>query len=69
VDDRENRRADLLPLYRWTVRYMWGAPFTPIAGMRTGVTNEQMQSPVLAIAILLTCISLFAFFAVLLRRV
>jgi putative membrane protein len=48
---------------------MWGAPFTPIAGMRTGATNEQMQSPVVAIAILLTCIGLFAFFAVLLRQV
>jgi putative membrane protein len=55
--------------YLWTVRYMWGAPFTPIAGMRTGATNEQMQSPVVAIAILLTCIGLFAFFAVLLRQV
>jgi inner membrane protein YidH len=55
--------------YRRTVRYMWGAPFASIAGMRTGVTNEQMQSPVLAIAILLTCIGLFAFFAVLLRQV
>jgi putative membrane protein len=55
--------------YLWTVRYMWGAPFTPIASMRTGATNEQMQSPVVAIAILLTCIGLFAFFAVLLRQV
>jgi putative membrane protein len=55
--------------YRWTVRYMWSTPFTPIAGMRTGATSEQMQSPVIAIAILLTCIGLFAFFAVLLRQV
>ena len=49
--------------YWWTVRYLWGGPFTPIAGM----TKERMQSPVLAIAILLICIGLFAFFAVLLR--
>jgi putative membrane protein len=49
--------------YWWTVRYLWGGTFTPIAGM----TREGMQSPVLAIAILLICIGLFAFFAVLLR--
>ena len=49
--------------YHWTVRYLWGGAFTPIAGM----TKEGMQSPVLAIAILLICIGLFAFFAVLLR--
>ena len=55
--------------YRWIVRYMWGAPFTPIAGLRTGAAKEQMQTPVVAIAILLTCIGLFAFFAVLLRQV
>jgi putative membrane protein len=55
--------------YRWTIRYMWNSPFTPIAGMRASATNEQMQSPVVAVAILLTCIGLFAFFAVLLRQV
>ena len=49
--------------YWWTVRYLWGGPFTAIAGM----TKEGMQSPVLAIAILLICIGLFAFFAVLFR--
>src|SRR5580693_9620104 len=49
--------------YRWTVRYLWGGSFAPIAGM----TKEGMQSPVVAIAILLICIGLFAFFAVLLR--
>jgi putative membrane protein len=49
--------------YWWTVHYLWGEPFTPIAGM----TKEGMQSPVLAIAVLLICIGLFAFFAVLLR--
>jgi inner membrane protein YidH len=55
--------------YRWTVRYMWGPQFRSIAGMRAGVTKEQMQSPVIAIAVLLTAIGLFAFFAVLLRQV
>jgi len=49
--------------YRWTVRYMWSETFAPIACM----TKEGMQSPVLAIAILLIFIGLFAFFAVLLR--
>jgi len=49
--------------YHWTVRYLWGGSFAQIAGM----TKEGMQSPVLAVAILLICIGLFAFFAVLLR--
>ena len=49
--------------YRWSIRYLWGEPFTPIAG----VTNEGMQSPVMAVAILLIFVGLFAFFAVLFR--
>jgi putative membrane protein len=49
--------------YRWGVRYLWGEPFTPIAG----VTCEGKQTPVMAVAILLIGIGLFAFFAVLLR--
>ena len=49
--------------YSWTVRYMWGEPFTPLAGL----TKEGKQSPVLAVAILLIFIGLFAFFAVLYR--
>ena len=55
--------------YRWTIRYMWEEPFAQIAGMRAGGTGEQMHSPVMAIAALLTFIGLFAFFAVLLRQV
>ena len=51
--------------YRWTVRYLWGEPFTSLAGMK----KEGIQSPVIAIAALLFCIGLFAFFAVLLRLV
>jgi inner membrane protein YidH len=49
--------------YRWSIRYLWGEPFLPIAG----ATSEGMQSPVMAVAILLIFVGLFAFFAVLLR--
>ena len=49
--------------YRWGIRYLWGEPFTPIAG----VTQEGMQTPVMAVAVLLIGIGLFAFFAVILR--
>jgi putative membrane protein len=49
--------------YRWTVRYLWGESFAPIAGL----TKEGVQSPVIAVAILLIFIGLFAFFAVLFR--
>ena len=49
--------------YWWGIRYLWGDPFTPIAG----VTKEGMQTPVIAVAIVLIFIGLFAFFAVLWR--
>jgi putative membrane protein len=49
--------------YFWTLRYLWHGSFAQIAGM----TKEGMQSPVIAVAILLICIGAFAFFAVLLR--
>jgi putative membrane protein len=49
--------------YRWSIRYLSGEPFAPIAG----VTDEGMQTPVMAVAILLIFVGLFAFFAVLLR--
>jgi putative membrane protein len=49
--------------YWWGIRYLWGEPFAPIAG----VTKEGMQTPVIAVAILLILIGLFAFFAVLFR--
>ena len=49
--------------YRWTVLYMWGEPFASIAGMAT----EGMQSPVIAIAVLLVFIGFFAFAAVSVR--
>ena len=49
--------------YRWGIRYLWGEPYTPIAGL----TKEGKQTPVIAVAIVLIVIGLFAFFAVLLR--
>jgi putative membrane protein len=49
--------------YHWTLRYMWSETFAPIAGLK----QERMQSPVIAVAILLVCIGLFAFGAVLRR--
>jgi putative membrane protein len=49
--------------YRREIRYLSGEPFTPLAG----VTQEGKQAPVIAVAIVLIGIGLFAFFAVLLR--
>src|SRR5262249_33897378 len=49
--------------YEYTVRYLWSGALEPIAG----ITKEGKPSPVLAIAIVLICIGVFAFFAVLLR--
>ena len=49
--------------YRWGIRYLWGEPYTPLAG----VTKEEKQTPIIAVAIVLIGIGLFAFFAVLLR--
>jgi putative membrane protein len=49
--------------YRWAVRYLWGDSFAPIAGM----AKEPMNSPFVAVGVLLIFIGLFAFFAVLLR--
>ena len=51
--------------YRWTVRYLWYGRFSEIAGM----TTEGLQTPVLAIMILLFLIGVFAFFDVLLHFV
>jgi putative membrane protein len=51
--------------YRWIVRYLWDGPFAQIAGM----AQEPVNSPVLAVGILLIFIGLFAFFAVLFRLV
>src|SRR3954447_23816149 len=50
--------------YEWTVRYLRNEPFARVAGLKGG-----MQSPVLAVGVLLTLIGLFAFTAVLLHLV
>ncbi len=47
--------------YLWTRRYISDGSFSAIAG------DQRMHTPVLAVAVLLICIGLFAFFAVLLR--
>jgi putative membrane protein len=51
--------------YRWALRYLWSADFASIAG----VTKEGKQTPIVAIAVLLIFIGVFAFVAVLLRMV
>lgn len=51
--------------YNWTLRYLWSETYAPIAGM----TTERRQTPIVAIALLLVLIGLFAFFAVLFRFV
>ncbi|MEA2770645.1 MAG: putative rane protein [Acetobacteraceae bacterium] len=51
--------------YHWTIRYLWGGDFAPIAGM----TKEGFQTPIVAVAVLLILIGTFAFAAVLLRFV
>lgn len=50
--------------YLWTVNYLRSGSFAPIAGLKEG-----MQSPVIAVAVLLVCIGLFAFAAVMLHLV
>lgn len=47
--------------YRWTLRYLWRGNFAAVAGM----TDEGKQTPLMAVAIALTLIGAFAFFAVL----
>lgn len=54
--------------YLWVVRYLWSGSFASIAGLsREQMAGERLHSPVIAIAVLLAAIGLFAFFAVLLR--
>ena len=48
--------------YWWVVRYLRSGPFAPVAGLKEG-----MQTPVIAVAIFLTGVGLFAFLAVLFR--
>jgi putative membrane protein len=54
--------------YWWAARYLRSGSFAALAGIE-GMSPQRiaLQSPVIAIAVLLVCIGLFAFFAVLLR--
>jgi putative membrane protein len=51
--------------YRRLVRYLWSGNFVKVAGIRTG----GLPTPLYAVAIVLICVGMFAFFAVLLRLV
>ena len=51
--------------YHWGIRYLWSGDFAAIAG----ATREGKQTPLLAVAIVLALIGVFAFVAVLLRLV
>jgi putative membrane protein len=51
--------------YWYTLRYLWSGQFAALAG----VTEKGFQSPLIAVAVLLICIGLFAFFAVLFHLV
>ena len=51
--------------YHWTIRYLWSGDFAPVAGM----TKEGIQTPIIAVAVLLILIGTFAFVAVLLHFV
>jgi putative membrane protein len=49
--------------YQWAARYLRSGSFARVAGLREG----GMNSPVLAVAVLLTLVGLFAFGAILLH--
>lgn len=49
--------------YWWTVHYLWGDAYAPLAGMK----KDGLQSPAIGIAVLLIFVGLFAIGAVLLH--
>lgn len=51
--------------YRWTVKYLWSGDYAPIAGL----TQEGRKSPVIAVALVLLLVGIFAFFSVFLRLI
>ena len=51
--------------YRCARRYLWGEPFTPLAGM----TKEGLPTPLVTVALLLIVVGAFAFAAVIFRHV
>lgn len=56
--------------YRRLVRYLWSAPFRPLAGLEPKAMEPiYTEMPVLAVLVTVTLIGVFAFFAVLLRVV
>ena len=52
--------------YHWTLNYLRSGEFSTIAGVQNG---ERKQTPLYAVAIILSLIGVFAFFAVLFRMV
>lgn len=51
--------------YRWTINYLWSGDYAQIAGM----TKEGRKSPVIAVAVILLLVGVFAFFSVFLRLI
>ncbi|MCA3554077.1 DUF202 domain-containing protein [Aestuariivirga sp.] len=51
--------------YRWTINYLWSGDYAAIAGM----TPEGRKSPVVAVALVLLVVGIFAFLSVLLRLI
>jgi len=51
--------------YHWMLRYLWSQPFTVLAG----VEHRRRNTPIVAVAIALLLIGIFAFGAVFLRYV
>lgn len=49
--------------YNWTLRYLWGKDYLPIAGM----SGERRRSPTIFIILVLLLVGIFAFFSVFLR--
>jgi putative membrane protein len=49
--------------YRWTLHYLWSGSFAAVAGM----TEEEGQTPLIAVSVVLILIGTFAFVAVLLH--
>ena len=51
--------------YRWTIKYLWSGDYAAVAGM----TPEGRKSPVIAVALVLLVVGIFAFMSVLLRLI
>ena len=51
--------------YHWTLDYLWSEPFRALRGME----SKPIRTPLLALVVVVICIGVFAFCAVLLRAV